>query len=64
MSDTLIQVHSVYIKASAEVVWEAVTQAPTLAPEVAGGNDPGRGGGGWPWVLSGLKTLLETGQVM
>lgn len=20
------------------------------------------GGGGWPWILSDLKTLLETGQ--
>lgn len=38
--------------------------APTTAAEVAGGGDPEQGGGGWPWVLSGLKTFLETGQPM
>jgi hypothetical protein len=32
------------------------------APMVAG--DPSRGGGGWPWVLSDLKSLLETGKRM
>jgi hypothetical protein len=26
--------------------------------------DPAQGGGGWPWVLSDLKTLLETGKRM
>lgn len=46
------------------VLTHDVTQAPALAPEVAGGDDPGRGGGGWPWSLSGLKTLLETGQAL
>ena len=35
------------------------------ARQVAGNPDPSsRGGGGWPWVLSGLKTLLETGEPM
>jgi uncharacterized protein YndB with AHSA1/START domain len=29
--------------------------------EGAGGEAPGSGGGGWPWVLSDLKSLLETG---
>ncbi|WP_432560312.1 SRPBCC domain-containing protein [Granulicoccus sp. GXG6511] len=41
-----------------------LSAAPEYAAEVAGGNDPGSGGGGWPWCLAGLKTLLETGQPM
>ena len=41
-----------------------LSNAPALASEVAGGNDPGQGGGGWPWCLSGLKTLVETGRAM
>jgi hypothetical protein len=31
---------------------------------VPGGGDPAGGGGGWPWVLSDLKSLLETGSRM
>lgn len=46
------------------VLTHDVSAAPELAAEVAGGNDPGQGGGGWPWCLSGLKTLLETGSGM
>lgn len=38
--------------------------APMVARMVAGGGDPVRGGGGWPWVLSDLKSLLETGKRM
>ncbi|HEU5003811.1 MAG TPA: SRPBCC domain-containing protein [Actinomycetota bacterium] len=38
-------------------------RAPTLAALVAG-KFGGTAGGGWPWVLSGLKTLLETGESM
>jgi uncharacterized protein YndB with AHSA1/START domain len=40
-----------------------VTGAPQLAALVSGAYDdqPGAGGGGWPWVLSDLKSLLETG---
>lgn len=38
--------------------------APTVAGMVNGGGDVGRGGGGWPWVLSDLKSLLETGSRM
>lgn len=38
--------------------------APDLAAEFAGGSDPDQGGGGWPWVLSDLKSLLETGSAM
>lgn len=41
-----------------------LTAAPEYATEVAGGGDPGQGGGGWPWCLAGLKTLLETGTPM
>ena len=41
-----------------------VTGAPSVAGMVQGGGDPARGGGGWPWVLSDLKSLLETGKRM
>jgi len=35
--------------------------APKLAVVVGGGLEHTGAGGGWAWVLSGLKTLLETG---
>jgi uncharacterized protein YndB with AHSA1/START domain len=35
--------------------------APVTAAMVAGTDEPGAGGG-WAWVLSDLKTLLETGK--
>jgi len=38
--------------------------APKVAGMVPGGGDPARGGGGWPWALSDLKSLLETGKAM
>jgi uncharacterized protein YndB with AHSA1/START domain len=38
--------------------------APGLASLVAGEQEGQGAGGGWAWVLSGLKTLLETGQAM
>jgi uncharacterized protein YndB with AHSA1/START domain len=40
--------------------------APGLASLVNGdfADSPGGGGGGWPWVLSDLKSLLETGEPM
>ncbi|MDT0350016.1 hypothetical protein RM445_10825 [Pseudonocardia sp. DSM 45834] len=40
-----------------------LTGAPNLAVMTSGQADdqPGGGGGGWPWVLSDLKSLLETG---
>jgi uncharacterized protein YndB with AHSA1/START domain len=42
-----------------------VTGAPSVAGMVPGTDaDPDQGGGGWPWVLSDLKSLLETGQRM
>lgn len=46
------------------VLTHDVTAAPEYADEVAGGNDPNQGGGGWPWSLAGLKTYLETGERM
>ena len=41
-----------------------VTGAPLVAAMVPGGTDPAQGGGGWPWALSDLKSLLETGKRM
>jgi uncharacterized protein YndB with AHSA1/START domain len=41
-----------------------VTGAPHVAGMVPGGGDPIKGMGGWPWALSDLKTLLETGSRM
>ncbi len=42
-----------------------LTGRPVTAAQVAGNPDPlAEGGGGWPWVLSGLKTVLETGAPM
>jgi uncharacterized protein YndB with AHSA1/START domain len=38
--------------------------APLVAAMVSGGGDPMKGGGGWPWILSDLKSLLETGKRM
>jgi uncharacterized protein YndB with AHSA1/START domain len=35
--------------------------APITAEQVAGKGRLHEGGGGWPWVLSDLKTLLESG---
>ena len=40
------------------------TNAPLVAGMVRGNDEPNRGGGGWPWVLSDLKSLLETGKRM
>ena len=36
--------------------------APKLAELVAGGSEGTGAGGGWAWVLSDLKSLLETGE--
>ena len=38
-----------------------LTGAPSLASLVAGEREGTGAGGGWAWVLSGLKTVLETG---
>jgi uncharacterized protein YndB with AHSA1/START domain len=36
--------------------------APALAAMVAGGGEAEGAGGGWSWILSDLKSLLETGE--
>ena len=42
-----------------------LTGRPETARQVAGNPDPSAaGGGGWPWVLSGIKSVLETGGPM
>ena len=38
--------------------------APTLAAMVAGEHEAEGAGGGWAWVLSDLKSLLESGAPM
>lgn len=40
------------------------TGAQNTARDVEGTGDAAQGGGGWPWVLAGLKTYLETGHQM
>src|SRR3954465_14231019 len=42
-------------------VTHQLTGAPVTAAMVAGTDDAGAGGG-WAWILSDLKTLLETGR--
>ena len=40
-----------------------VTDAPLMAHDIAGDGGPlNEGGGGWPFILSDLKSLLETGK--
>jgi uncharacterized protein YndB with AHSA1/START domain len=44
-------------------VTQELAGMPSLAAMTSGDNAFGEmGGGGWPWVLSDLKTLLETGE--
>ena len=38
-----------------------LTGAPKLQVLLSGGMESGGAGGGWSWVLSDLKSLLETG---
>jgi len=38
-----------------------VTDAPIAAAMIEGSTKLAEGGGGWNWILSGLKTVLETG---
>ncbi|SDS89909.1 SRPBCC domain-containing protein [Microlunatus soli] len=43
----------------------ACPESPKTAADVAGtSGDVENGGGGWPWVLASLKTVLETGKPM
>ncbi|MDO5677015.1 MAG: SRPBCC domain-containing protein [Propionibacteriaceae bacterium] len=46
------------------VLTHDLSAAPGTGAEFAGGHDPDQGGGGWPWVISDLKTLLESGNPM
>jgi len=41
-----------------------LTDAPMTAVLVSGAKEAEGAGGGWSWVLSDLKTLLETGERM
>ena len=41
-----------------------VTDAPIAAAMIEGSAKLAEGGGGWNWILSGLKTVLETGDAM
>ncbi len=38
--------------------------APSVADLVAGGQEAQGAGGGWPWILSDLKSLLESGSTL
>ncbi|GGO90051.1 SRPBCC family protein [Wenjunlia tyrosinilytica] len=38
--------------------------APKLASLVSGSQEAGGAGGGWSWILSDLKSLLETGKIL
>lgn len=40
------------------------TGAQNTARDIEGTGDAAQGGGGWPWILASLKTLLETGRPM
>lgn len=42
-------------------VTHELTDAPKLAALVSGANEAEGAGGGWSWVLSDLKSVLETG---
>ncbi len=39
-----------------------VTDAPLMAGQIVAAGPLREGGGGWAWILSDLKTLLETGE--
>jgi uncharacterized protein YndB with AHSA1/START domain len=47
---------------SALTVTHELEGAPKTAGAVIGSTDLASGGGGWSWILSDLKTLLETGK--
>jgi uncharacterized protein YndB with AHSA1/START domain len=47
---------------TALTVIHELEDAPKTAAQVAGTIEGAAGGGGWSWVLSDLKTLLETGK--
>ena len=39
-----------------------VTDAPVMAATIVADGALNEGGGGWAWIISDLKTLLETGK--
>ena len=39
-----------------------MTGAPLMADMIEGSERLGEGGGGWAWILSDIKSLLETGR--
>ena len=41
-----------------------VTGAPLMSDMIEGADHVSEGGGGWAWILSDLKTLLETGSTL
>jgi uncharacterized protein YndB with AHSA1/START domain len=45
-------------------VTHELENAPVHASQVAGDAPLERGGGGWSWILSDLKTLLESGKAL
>lgn len=73
-TDLTTQIYQVFIKASPEKIWEAITQPDQTARYFHGAritHDKLEGapktaasvsGPGWMFVLSGLKTVLETGE--
>jgi hypothetical protein len=44
-------------------VTHEVEGAPIMAANISNKFD-GRGGGGWTWIISDLKSLLETGKTL
>ena len=62
------QIHQIYIRATPEAIWSGranmgivLEGAPLMAAATASKFN-GRGGGGWSWIISDLKSLLETGR--
>jgi hypothetical protein len=77
MTQNITQVYQLFIKATPEQIWEAITTPEftqryfhgariTVTPESYREGAPKTAqsvsGAGWMMVLSGLKTLLETGK--
>jgi uncharacterized protein YndB with AHSA1/START domain len=50
--------------ASKLTIVHELENAPNLAALVDGAHECDGGGGGWAWVLSDLKSLLETGKIL
>jgi hypothetical protein len=45
-------------------VTHELENAPRTAAQISGQGRLHEGGGGWSWILSDLKTLLETGEAL